>query len=79
MKGVKMIKSSKSSSSKGKDSSYAPYTLNEIDSMIGNFSKEVKYSEVDVYQKNFDRKLLYIIRDLLIRIEELEKKDEIIG
>lgn len=65
-----MIRSSHSSCS-----SYSPYTLTEIDNIINGLSKEIKYSEVEIHQTNLNNKLLYIIRDLLIRIEKLENKD----
>jgi len=71
-----MLKSSKSSVSS--NSSYAPYILNEIDNIIRIFHEKypenvlIKHDET--YQINLNNKLLYIIRDLLIRIEKLERK-----
>ena len=76
MKEVKMSKSSKSSTSS--NSSYVPYTLFEIDNIIKNFHgkypENVTVKHDETYQINLNNKLLYVIRDLLIRIEKLERK-----
>ena len=56
-------------------SSYQPYILNEIDNIIKNFHcKFPRYTHAEEFQENLNNKLLYIIRDLLIRIERLEKR-----
>ena len=54
------------------NSSYIPYTLIEIDNMIKNFSKQHPPLPEESSLINFTNKLLYIVRDLLIRIEKLE-------
>lgn len=61
-------------SSTSSNSSYAPYTLVEVDNFIKIFHE--KYSIDKNYQTNLNYKLLYIIRDLLIRIEKLERRIE---
>lgn len=72
------IKELKESSFTSSNSSYSPYILTEIDNIIRIFHEKypenvlVKHDET--YQINLNNKLLYIIRDLLIRIEKLEKK-----
>ena len=61
-----------SNSSTRSSSVYTSYTLAEIDNIITKFHEYFPQDE-GIYQTNLNNKLLYIIRDLLIRIQKLEK------
>lgn len=71
------IKELKENSFTSSNSSYSSYTSNEIDNIIRIFHEKypenVSVQHDETYQINLNNKLLYIIRDLLIRIEKLEK------
>ena len=52
--------------------SYSPYIVQEIDNIIEKFKAKFSPDNNAEYQTTLNIKLIYIIRDLLIRIEKLE-------
>ncbi len=53
-------------------SGYVPYSLEEINTVIKIFCEKYPLEPTEPYQTTLNLKLLYIIKDLLFRIEKLE-------